>query len=129
VAYKDPAKARAWREKNKQRLREYHKQWVSENRERVNGHKAVWSERNPDYVRPKAKPRPAYNRAFHARNRKVMPAWADRAAILKFYEECPAGMHVDHVIPRAAKTVTGLHVLANLQYLTPEDNRSKRDSY
>jgi hypothetical protein len=57
------------------------------------------------------------------------PTWADRAAIRKFYEDRPEGMHVDHIIPHNGTAVTGLHVLANLQYLTPTQNKSKGNTW
>jgi 5-methylcytosine-specific restriction endonuclease McrA len=39
-----------------------------------------------------------------------------------FYDFCPEGYHVDHIIPLAKG---GLHRLNNLQYLTPEENARK----
>ena len=59
-----------------------------------------------------------------AKDQRV-PAWADLPAIRAFYKACPPGLTVDHVIPLRGKTVSGLHVLENLQYLTPTENSSK----
>lgn len=53
------------------------------------------------------------------------PPWADLVAITKFYTHCPKGFQVDHIIPLAGKEVSGLHVMENLQYLTPEQNMKK----
>ena len=59
------------------------------------------------------------------------PTWADKNSILAFYAHCPAGMHVDHIIPLRGlidgRPVCGLHVLSNLQYLSPEQNLKKRN--
>lgn len=57
------------------------------------------------------------------------PAWAELDAIKAFYEACPEGMVVDHIDPLRGKLVSGLHVLANLQYLTPEANLRKGNSF
>lgn len=57
------------------------------------------------------------------------PAWADREAIRIFYESCPVGYHVDHIIPLRGRTVSGLHVLENLQYLPATENLSKGNSF
>lgn len=57
------------------------------------------------------------------------PPWADLDAIAAFYEACPEGYHVDHIIPLQGKCVSGLHVLNNLQYLTKARNHSKNNKY
>lgn len=54
-----------------------------------------------------------------------VPAWSEREAIKAFYEACPEGYEVDHIIPLQGETVSGLHVLGNLQYLPMLENRSK----
>ena len=53
------------------------------------------------------------------------PAWTDLDAIQAFYAACPPGHHVDHIIPLRGRTVSGLHVLNNLQYLPAAENLSK----
>ena len=54
-----------------------------------------------------------------------LPPWADLKAIEAFYVNCPPGYHVDHILPKEGYWVSGLHVLSNLQYLTPEENIAK----
>lgn len=96
--------------------------WREAHREEVRAYNAAWRRAN-------LKRMSAHARAYTLRQQKAMPAWADRAAIQRFYEERPEGMHVDHVIPLRGKTVSGLHVLENLQYLPGLENNRKGNRY
>jgi hypothetical protein len=51
----------------------------------------------------------------------------DQKGITEFYERCPKGYHVDHVIPLQGKYVCGLHILSNLQYLPALENQQKHN--
>lgn len=64
-------------------------------------------------------------RARDRRVREATPKWVDIPSIRKIYRECPEGMHVDHMVPIKGKTVCGLHVPWNLQYLSAEENMKK----
>jgi hypothetical protein len=57
------------------------------------------------------------------------PTWADLNAITEFYRNTPINYHVDHVIPLNGKTVCGLHVLNNLQYLPATENLAKGNKF
>lgn len=70
-----------------------------------------------------------YARRTNAQRRTRVPQWSERKEILEFYRNCPIGYHVDHVISLQGKTVSGLHVLGNLQYLPAEENLAKGNRY
>ena len=59
---------------------------------------------------------------YYQRIKDQTPPDADLLAIRKFYENCPVGHEVDHIIPISKG---GLHTLENLQYLTIRENRCK----
>ena len=61
--------------------------------------------------------------------KRATPKWADLKAIKQFYMACPEGMTVDHIVPLRGKTVSGLHVLENLQYLSPRENSRKHNKF
>lgn len=71
---------------------------------------------------------PARKLASHfsslARKKRIV-SWSETAAIREFYRACPPGYHVDHQLPLQGKYISGLHVLANLQYLLAEENFRK----
>lgn len=48
--------------------------------------------------------------------------WEQKQLIAEFYANCPPGYEVDHIIPIGRG---GKHILSNLQYLTPQENRRK----
>lgn len=71
----------------------------------------------------------AWSRVMHMKRKYRLPKWADVEAIRQFYMNKPKGYEVDHIIPLSGKTVSGLHVLENLQYLTIAENRSKNNKF
>ena len=57
------------------------------------------------------------------------PSWVKLGLIKEVYITCPEGHHVDHIIPLRGELVSGLHIAANLQHLTPFENRSKTNKF
>jgi hypothetical protein len=69
---------------------------------------------------------------YRAAKLQRTPAWLDSKEldlINDFYMNCPNGYQVDHIIPLQGLTVSGLHVLNNLQYLSVSENASKKNKY
>ena len=69
------------------------------------------------------------NRTYQANKKRRTPKWANLDKIREFYENCPDGMEVDHIIPLRGKDITGLHIETNLQYLSKSDNSRKGNRF
>jgi hypothetical protein len=141
MPYKDPeakrAHDRAYYAANKEARSEYKKQYYESNKEHCLSKSKEWARQNRDKTRifvenwrQRNKGRKAATEAKRrAAKLKATPLWADYSVITQFYEECPEGHQVDHVIPLQGKLVTGLHVIQNLQYLKASENASKSNSF
>jgi hypothetical protein len=110
---------------NKERMAEIKRKSAANNRERRRESWKKWYHKNEEN---KTKKR-IKNQFEKAEKLKRIPSWSDRDAIAEFYRNCPEGYHVDHIIPLRGKTVSGLHVLENLQYLLAEDNLRKSNKF
>jgi hypothetical protein len=64
-----------------------------------------------------------------AAQKQRTPKWADHERMTEIYLKCPDGYHVDHIVPLQGKTVSGLHVPENLQYLPQFTNQSKGNRF
>lgn len=113
------------------------KNWCKFNPERHSIRSRMWEKENPEKVNSRIKIYRAKNPGkFRAKDSKKraarllrVPSWSNLELIKKFYEACPYGYQVDHIIPLQGKNVSGLHVLENLQYLTKKENYSKGNRY
>jgi hypothetical protein len=70
-----------------------------------------------------------YRAGMRAKKLDRTPLWANLSAIKEIYAKCPAGYHVDHIVPLQGKLVSGLHVENNLQYLTAKENLAKQNQF
>ncbi len=78
----------------------------------------------------------ARNNKRRADKQQATPSWANLSAITDIYKGSEyltrlTGIqwHVDHEIPLKGKTVSGLHVDINLQYLPADDNIRKGNKH
>lgn len=70
-----------------------------------------------------------YARKSGLKRKLRVPLWANHEKIDEIYRNRPDGYDIDHIIPLNGKTVSGLHVHTNLQYLPKEENRLKSNRY
>ena len=122
-----------YRTDNKKSIAEHKKQWVLENRERKRLNNYKWFLENKEKAVKSCRNHRLNNMLFYRLKRSerraltlnATPTWVNKKEIQDIYLNCPEGYEVDHIIPLKGKNVCGLHVPANLQYLTRSDNRKK----
>ncbi len=112
------ARVKKWYKENREHRKAYLKQYNKENRKKKNALSRKWSKEN----RGKCNARDAKRRAAKLQR---TPDWSEQKQIKQFYMNCPDGYHVDHIEPLQGEDVSGLHVIANLQYLPAAENISK----
>jgi hypothetical protein len=114
---------------------DYQRDWKKKNPGAHYKHQKRWVERNPEqakktdqkYQDSGGKNADRMKRIASQLERTV--SWTNQDEIKTFYAGRPKGHHVDHFYPLQGETVSGLHVLENLQYLTASENASKRNRH
>jgi hypothetical protein len=103
---------------NPKRVKQYRQKYYINNKNKIN-----------NFMRNHYKNNKAYYYANSGKRRAVKlltnTKLVDMDKIKQIYKNCPKGYEVDHIVPLRGKTVCGLHVDWNLQYLTVKENRSK----
>lgn len=120
------AEERTERYRNDDAFREQVNEWGKQSRARRKDKIAAYERRRVRENRAKYRAIRATNKAQRAQR---TPKWADMDAISFFYECCPAGCQVDHIIPLRGKVISGLHVAENLQWLTAKQNAEKSNRF
>lgn len=115
------------RQKNEAAVRYYYAHPEKQNKVRypdknANARAIQWALDNPKRAN-------ANKASAKKRVKRATPPWSNMSIIRKIYQECPDGYEVDHWVPLKGKSVSGLHVHWNLQYLTAEENRVKSNKW
>jgi len=119
-------------EKNKELLKQRTIDWTKQNKSRKKTTDKRWRESNPEKYSASMK-------RYKVSKKNRTPSWLtseQHDQIESFYEAAFAfriftGLeyHVDHIVPLQGKTVSGLHVPANLQVLQSSDNLKKSNLF
>lgn len=135
---------REWKRANATRVREISRDTYRRNKDRTREKRRerfkAWRERNIEACRASVRrylaENPAKRNQYRAERRAAVkrqtPPWANRAEIARIYKlaadltaQTGINHEVDHIVPLKGRTVSGLHVEANLQVVTAEANRKK----
>lgn len=140
-------KAVEYRDKNRDRINNTHKEWSDRNREserkrlleysRLN--KESYAHRNAQWRKDNPDLNCAKSAAYRARKLNQCPKWlsdSDVSRLKSIYKLCKnitkkTGIlhHVDHIVPLKGEMVCGLHVPWNLQVIPASQNLSKSNSF
>lgn len=115
---KKKAKSKDNYEKSKESRKLKSKDWYWTNRERKLYTSQKYYQDHKSFYKEKC-------RRYQASKKHRTPPWADKEKLKSIYLNCPEGYHVDHILPLHGRTVSGLHVPENLQYLPASENLRK----
>ena len=123
---------RVWRQANPDRVARNNLVWQKANWDKYLDISASWKRRNRGHVNAKTKER-------RLSQIQRTPKWLtdqDFTDIKKFYDLAHElsqaygfPWHVDHIIPLKGKTVSGLHVVDNLQVIPGSENSRKGNRF
>lgn len=134
------ARVAKYRTENLQKITDSNSRYYLDNKEAYLQKAKDWASKNPEKVRETVraygkrnqKTKNARTSRYRALKIQATPPWLTEehlAEMRRMYENCPAGYHVDHIVPLRGKNVRGLHVPWNLQYLLALENIKKRNKF
>jgi len=128
----ESVRSKNWRTKHPDRVKANNEKWQETNWVKYLGISSSWKRRNRGHTNAKTKER-------RLAQIQRTPKWLtdqDFADIKKFYDlayELSQAYgfpwHVDHIIPLKGKTVSGLHVVDNLQIMPGSENSRKGNRF
>ena len=129
---KESERYRKWRLENPDKVKAKNANWQTKNWNKYLDISSRWKNRNRGHVNAKTKER-------RLSQIQRTPKWLtdqDFADIKKFYDLAHElsqaygfPWHVDHIIPLKGKTVSGLHVVDNLQVIPGSENSRKGNRF
>ncbi len=126
-----------WYHENKEKAQTSTKKWRTANPGKSNRSMKNWQEVHRARMLASAKIYRSKNKKAHVAHQSQRraaklqrtPKWANLEELKQWYQNCPDGMTVDHIIPLQGELVSGLHVPGNLQYLTMTENVMKNNRF
>lgn len=125
-ADKYSAQQKEYYRNTKEQRKAYHQDWYSKNKDRVLAQQKSYYEANKDKVFAKTIARSRHQYAMYSRLSKAYKAEIDG---MYQFTSIFSGFEVDHIVPIKGEKVSGLHTPSNLQVLSREENRRKRNNF
>jgi hypothetical protein len=125
--------SKLYRKNFSEKIKKYKKEYYIKNKEYLLSYFNKWKILNKNKISKNSKRYREKNRnrySYYATLRRnilinATPKWVNLNEIKRIYLYRPKGKVVDHIVPLKGKTVCGLHVPWNLQYLTKSQNSKK----